>query len=115
MPVFGIRTWSDVRAFLHVFLPVLAAAAVSSGLLTSNDSLLWVGLAFAVIDPVLSIGNSDGLRRWLYGVALAANAVLIGVFGLWTPDAAAPWFALIPILLGGGLAAANTDTSPAAA
>jgi hypothetical protein len=113
MPVFGIRTWSDLRAFLHVFLPVLAVAAVSSGLLTQSDSLLWVGLASAVADPALSFGNSDGFRRWFYGVALAANAVLIGVFGLWTPDAAAPWFALIPILLGGGVAAANTPTSTA--
>lgn len=111
MPVFGIRTWNDVRAFLHVFLPVLAVAAVSSGLLTQSDSLLWVALAAAVADPALSIGNSEGFRRWFYGVALALNAMLIGVFALWTPDQSAPWFALIPILLGGGVAAANTPTT----
>lgn len=107
----GLRTWADWRAFLHVLLPAVATAAVGSGLLLENHAALWVALGTALLDPLLSITHSDGFRQALYGVALAANAVLIGVFGLWTEAQSAPWFALIPILISGGVAAANTPTT----
>jgi hypothetical protein len=111
MTLLDIRTWGDVRAFLHSAVPLTAAAAVTSGLLTEQHSLLWVALVLAVVDPAISWSNSTGFRKGLYAVLLAANAVLIGVFGLWTQGDIAPWLSLIPILLGGGVAAANTPTS----
>lgn len=111
MSLLDIRTWADVRAFLHSAVPAGAAAAVASGLLTQTVSLLWVALILALIDPALSFANSVGARKALYAVAFAANGVLIGVFGLWTEQQATAWWTLVPILIGGGVAAANTPTS----
>lgn len=111
MSLLDIRTWGDVRAFIHSAAPTVAAAAVAAGLLNGTTSLLWVGLVLAVFDPALSFANSDGVRKGLYAILAAANAVLIGVFGLWTQTQAATWWVLLPLLIGGGVAAANTPTS----
>lgn len=109
--MFGLRTWADWRAWLHVVLPGVAGALATSGLMTDNAAQLWVALAMSLLDPALSAANTEGARRALYTVMAAANAVIIGFFGLWSDAAAQPWMALIPLMIGGGVAAANTPTT----
>lgn len=111
----GIKTWSDLRAFIHTAIPGLAVFLVTMGILTATKANLVAALLLAVFDSTLShINTADGFRRWVYPVLGTGATLLIG-WGIFTQDQIAPWLALIPILLGGGLAAANTNTTPSIA
>lgn len=116
MNVLNIRTWGDLRAFIHAAAPALAAVLLGSAAFTTHTAQLItavVALVVAVTDASLAtINTTDGLRRWLYPV-LAALGVLLVIVGLATDEQWALVTAVVPILLGGGTAAANTDTTPA--
>ena len=115
MNALNIRTWGDLRAFIHAAAPALAGVLLASAAFTAHTAQLVaaiVALVVAVTDASLStINTPDGLRRWLYPV-LAALGVVLVIVGLVTDAQWALVTAVVPILLGGGTAAANTDTSP---
>lgn len=110
----NIRSWADARAFLHVALPAISVVLVTAGYLTSQVAALWVALAVVVVDSaVLSTFNTaNGFRKALYLLLPAAGAVLV-YYGYTTDETWALWTGLAPVLFGGGVAAANTDTTPA--
>lgn len=111
MSILNIRTWGDARALIHVGAPVLAAAAVASGWVDMNLATILVGLVLAVLSPALATINTvDGFRRWFYPVLGAASALLIA-FGYFTEFQYATWIPVITLLIGSGVAAANTPTT----
>ncbi len=111
MSVFDIRSAGDFRAFIHVVAPGLAALVVGYGVLDASQAALIVGLVLAVASPALAaVNTADGFRKWFYPVMGAAAAALIG-FGIVAESDITPWLAFIPVLLGGGVAAANTPTT----
>ncbi len=113
MDIFGIRSAADVRAFLYVLTPVVLAWLVSLGVLDNNASALWLGLATAVLSPLLATANTvAGFRRWFYGVITATQAVLVGL-GIFTDNQVTPVVAIIVAVIGAGVAAANTPTTGA--
>ena len=70
LPGQNLRSVDAWRALLHQITPVIVVALVTFGLATDNQAALWVPIAFAVLDPLLSVANStDKLRRIVYGLA----------------------------------------------
>lgn len=111
MTLFDIHTWGDVRAFIHSAAPGLAVLLVGVGALSGELAPLIVAIVLAVSDAGLSRVNTvDGFRKWLYPVLGALSA--LGIFlGIVTQQQISLWLSVIPILIGGGVAAANTNTS----
>lgn len=67
---FSIRSLDNWRAFIHQVTPVLVSVFVTVGIVTDTQAALWVPLAFAILDPLLSVGNAqDKVRRIIYGLA----------------------------------------------
>lgn len=118
MNALNIRTWADARAFAYVLLPVIATLLVSQGLVAADKIGLWVGLASAILGPVIAFLNARSVslfRAAFYAVLGAAQAVIIG-YGLASQALFDQWTPLVVAVIGltaGGVAAANTDTSPA--
>lgn len=70
LPGQTFKSWDNWRAFIHQITPVIVTTLVGVGIVTDNQAALWVPLVFAIIDPLLSVGNTqDKLRRVIYGVA----------------------------------------------
>lgn len=112
MNLLNIRSWADFRAFLHVALPAIASVLAVAGFVTANDANLWVALVLVVADAGLSFVNTaNGFRRGLYPL-LAVTGALFVRYGVTTDASWALWTGLAPVLFGGGVAAANTDTTP---
>ncbi|QAU06560.1 holin [Gordonia phage WilliamBoone] len=116
MNLFTIRSWSDLRAFLYVILPVLSAFLVTNGTLTENQASLWTGLVTAVLGPVLAFVMARGVstfRTAFYALLGAGQALLVG-YGIWTGAELDVWMPLISTLIGagaGGVAVANTPVT----
>lgn len=113
MDVFALRTREDVRSFIHSTAPALVTFLVGVGALSNSVAPYVLALVLAVFDAGLSRLNTvDGVRKWLYPVLGALSS--LGIFlGIVTEAQIAPYLALIPVILGGGIAAAKTS-SPAA-
>lgn len=117
MDIFGIRTLADVRAFLYVLLPVVTTLLVSYGALTDDKANLWAALVTAVLGPVVAAFNArsvSAVRTAFYAVFGAVQAIAIG-YGLAQPVVFDRWMPLVVAIVGlgtGGVAAANTNTSP---
>lgn len=108
-----IRSWADFRAFLHVALPGLSVLLVALHYVTQGDATLWGALAAVLIQASLSTFNTaNGFRKILYPLLAAGGALLIR-YGLTTAETWGTWVGFLPILFGGGVAAANVDTTPA--
>lgn len=107
----GIRTWEDLRLQVHVLSPYAVTAMVTWNVVSEDKAKLIVTLALAVASPALAFFNTrDGFRRWVYGLLPAVQAFIVG-FG-WAEDSTiTPIMAAIVALLGGALAASNTNTS----
>lgn len=70
LPGQTFKSWANWRAFIHQITPVVVTTLVGVGIVTDNQAALWVPLFFAIIDPLLNVGNAqDKLRRIVYGVA----------------------------------------------
>lgn len=107
----GIRSWSDVRALIHVIAPLLATIAVAKGWADENIAGLVVTLLLAVLSPVLATVNTvNGFRRWFFPVFGAATAVLIAL-GYITENDVTLWLPLITVFVGPAVALANTPTT----
>lgn len=108
-----IRSLADVRAFLSTALPGLASVLVIAGTLTADVANLWTAFVLVVIHAGVSTFNTaNGFRKFLYPFLAAGSALLIR-YGYTTDETWALWFSIVPILFGGGVAAANTPTTPA--
>lgn len=111
MNLLEIRTLADARAFLHTALPGIAVLLVGAGALGADVAALWVAFLAVVIDASLSTFNtSNGFRKFLYPFLAAGSALLIR-YGYTTDETWALWSSIVPILFGGGVAAANTPTT----
>lgn len=107
----GIRSWSDVRALIHVIAPLLATIAVAKGWADQNVAALGVTLILAVLSPVLAtVNTANGFRRWFYPVFAAVTAILIAL-GYITDGDVALWLPLITVFIGPAVAIANTPTT----
>jgi CHASE2 domain-containing sensor protein len=119
MNLLNIRSWADVRAFLYVLLPVVTMFLVGDGVLTDDTAQLWGALGTAVLGPVVAAvmaRNVSTFRTAFYTLLGAVQALVIG-YHLAQPGVFAHWMPLVVAIVGlsaGGVAAANTDTSPAA-
>lgn len=70
LPGQNLKSWANWRAFVHQVTPVIVTSLVGVGIVTDNQAVLWVPIAFAIIDPLLSAMNStDKIRQIIYGVA----------------------------------------------
>lgn len=108
-----IRSLADLRAFLSTALPGLAAVLVGAGALTADVATLWTAFALVVVHATVSTFNTaNGFRKFLYPFLAAGSALLIR-YGFTTDQTWALWSSIVPILIGGGVAAANTPTTPA--
>jgi CHASE2 domain-containing sensor protein len=120
MSIFNIRSAADFRAFLYVLLPVVSTLLVGYGVVTDNQVQLWGALVTAVLGPVVAAFNAKSVsafRTAFYTVLGAGQALVVG-YGLATDAQFATWMPLVVAFIGlsaGGVAAANTDTTPAAA
>lgn len=117
--LFNIRTAADVRALLYTLLPILSTLLVGYGVVTDDKAQLWAGLVTAVLGPVIAAFNAKSVsafRTAFYSVLGAAQAVVVG-YGIATDAQFTTWMPLVVALVGsaaGGVAAANTDTTPSA-
>ncbi|QDF15395.1 membrane protein [Gordonia phage Mollymur] len=110
-----IRSWSDVRAFLHVAAPGVGAALMGTSAFIENGAALTavIGLIVALTSPALSVVNTaSGFRSWFYPV-LGAGGAALGTFGIVTDTQWGLYTAIAVILLGAGTASANTPTTSA--
>lgn len=73
--VMPLKTMDDWRALFHQIVPIVVTALVTAHLVTESQLALWIPLAFAIVDPLLSIGNTtDKIRRVIYGLLALVQA-----------------------------------------
>lgn len=117
--LFNIHSWADVRAALYVLLPLISTLLVGYGVVTDDKAQLWAALVTAVLGPVIAAVQArsvSAIRTGLYALLGAGQAIAVG-YGLANNAQFATWLPLVVVLVGGaagGVAAANTDTTPAA-
>lgn len=117
--LFNIRSWADVRAAAYALLPIVSTLLVGYGVMTADKVQLWAGLVTAVLGPVIAAINArtvSAFRTGFYALLGAAQALVVG-YGLVSDAALQYWMPLVVALVGaagGGVAVANTDTTPAA-
>lgn len=115
----NIRSWADARAVLYTLLPIVSTLLVSTGVLPDHVAKLWVALATSILGPVVAAWMArtvSALRTAFYAVLAAVQGLAVG-YGLISDGALTPWMPLVVALVGaasGGVAVANTDTTPAA-
>lgn len=110
-----IRSWSDVRAFVHVAAPGIGATLVGTSAFADSGQavLAIVGLIVALTSPALSaVNTADGFRKYFYP-AVGALGGLLGTFGIVTDTQWALYTSIAVVLLGAGTAGANTPTTSA--
>lgn len=119
MNIFNIRSAADFRAFLYVLLPVVSTLLVGYGVVSDSLAQLWAGLITAVLGPVVAaiMARSVSAARTAFYLVFAAVQALVVGYGLANDAQFATWMPLVVAVVGlsaGGVAAANTDTTPAA-
>jgi hypothetical protein len=74
-----LRNLDNWRAFIHQLAPVIVTVLTALSITTEDQAALWVALAFAILDPLLSYSNAtDKARRIAYGVlGLASSGGLL--------------------------------------
>lgn len=118
MSLFNVRSAADFRAFLYVLLPVVSTMLVGYGVVDNGQAQLWGALVTAILGPVIAAFNARTLStfRTAFYVVFGAVQALVVSYGLATDAQFSTWMPLVVALVGlsaGGVAAANTDTTPA--
>ena len=117
MSIFDLKSAADVRNFVYAVSPVVAAIAVSYGVVDAQQSTMWVALVAAIAGPVLAAfytRNVDTFRAAFYALLAAAQALLIG-YGILSDEQVGVWLPLITVIIGGtagAVATQHTVTSP---
>ncbi len=117
MSIFNIHSAADLRAFLYLLLPTISALLVTQGVLDESQASLWAGLATSILGPVLAFVTSrsvSSFRSAFYALLGSAQAIVVG-YGLVSDEQIGIWLPLISAIVGvsaGGVAVANTDTTP---
>ena len=120
MSLFDLKTKEDVRNFVYALSPVIAAIAVSYGVVDEQQSVMWVAFVAAIVGPGLAAiftRNVDTFRTAFYALLAAAQALLIG-YGILTDEQIGVWLPLVSVVIGGTAGAVSTQhtiTSPARA
>lgn len=116
--LFNIKSLADLRAAAYALLPIVSTLLVTYGVLDETKAALWAGVATAVLGPVIAAAQArtvSAFRTGFYALAAAVQAVVVG-YGIVTDAQIGVWMPLVTALVGaaaGGVAVANTDTSPA--
>jgi hypothetical protein len=72
LSVYELKSPENWRAFFHDLTAVVVPVLVTAHIATEAQVLAWVPFVFALVDNLLSAGNtSDKLRRTVYGAAAA--------------------------------------------
>lgn len=101
--VIRLRDFNSLRAFLYVLVPALIVA------LGVANAELWVGLAAAVLSPLLASANTvDGFRKWFYNALAAGQALVLGLNVL-TEAQVSVWIPVIGAVVGGAVAASHVN------
>jgi len=111
------RQFNNVRATLQVAVPVLLGGLASGHVLTQDHANLWTALAIAVLSPAIAAKlTADTFRTWFFSVVAAAQAVIVGVFGIALNGQVALWISVATSVVSSAIAAANvhTNTTPGA-
>ena len=107
----GVRTWGDVRAMIHSGGPAISSLLVGWNVVDDNKASLIAGLLVALASPLAAYPEAENnFRKWLYGVVVAVQAVLIGVVGV-VDSPIVDLLGSALAILGGMVASANTPTS----
>ena len=82
LPVTNLKSMDDWRAFIHQAVAVIVPIIVTANIVTENQATQWVPFVFAIVDNLLSVGNTqDRVRRTVYAVVgvLQAGGLLTTV------------------------------------
>lgn len=115
---FNIRSAADWRAAGYVLWPLVATLLVGKGVVSESQAALWGGLVAAVLGPVIAFvyaRGADEFRAGFHALLGAVQALVIG-YGIVSAAEIGLWLPLVTAGVGfltGGVAAANTDTTPA--
>lgn len=75
LPVLNLKSLDNWRAFFHQLVAVLVPILVTANVVTENMATAWIPFVFAIVDNVLSVGNTqDKVRKVAYGVVGALQA-----------------------------------------
>lgn len=108
---FGIRTLSDVRAFIHVGAPLISAALVGTQWVDNGVFELVVTCVLALISPAIAAANtSSKIRLALYAIVTAVVGIAI-IYGYLNDQDWTRWAPIVALVLGSGVASANTNTT----
>lgn len=108
-PTAGVLPWRNLtslenwRAFIHQAVPVLVPVLVAINITTQDVAMMWLPFVFAIVDNVLSAGNTvDKLRRAIYAAAgvLQTGGLLATVLGDFAPDYVTVAGAVLTVLSG---------------
>lgn len=81
LPVENLKSLENWRAFFHQAVTIIVPVLVVMNVATQSEVTAWLPFLFAVVDNVLSVGNTaDRLRRAIYaGIGVLQTGGLITV------------------------------------
>lgn len=75
LPVRNLKSVENWRAFFHSLVGVVVPLLVTLNITTSNVANAWIPFVFAILDNVLSVGNTvDKVRKAVYAGAGAIQS-----------------------------------------
>lgn len=89
LPVTNLKSLDNWRAFVHQLVAVAVPVIVALNIATENVATAWVPFVLAIVDNVLSAGNTvDKLRRTIYAAVgvLQAGGLATMVLTTFAPD-----------------------------
>ena len=119
MSIFDIKSAADLRNYVYVILPVVAALFVTLGVFDDAHAAMWVALITAVVGPGLAFvmtRNVSTFRTAFYAIVTAIQAIVIG-YGIATDDQLSIWLPLVVTIVGAAGGSVSTrylqTTAPA--
>ena len=99
------------RRYLNGLLPMVTAVLVAFGL-QENSVTLWISVVASILGAGIAFFNTaDVWRKWLYGIAVAVQPVVV-FYGVFNENQAAVLVAAAGTVLAQGVAAAFTPAAP---
>lgn len=75
LPVLNLKSKENWRAFFHQAVAVIVPILVTANIVTENMATAWIPFVFAIVDGLLSVGNTtDKVRKIVYGGITALQA-----------------------------------------